>query len=440
VFPGDPGIPDGLAPSFNAVMPRVGLIWDPTGAGQWSIRSGYGLFYDQFQNGAGTASQAPVSSIPWAQFNQYSGAGLNFQNPYLGRVYPAPNTFVRPSTVFTIDTEAKPPYVHDWNLSVERSLFDTYLVAVRYIAASGHRLPRNVEANPAVYGPGATAQNADRRRIYANCPPDGSACDFSTIAMLTYNTHSMYHAGQVSLSRRYAAGMGFNVSYWLSSAKDELSSMNLSGAAAKPLAGENDLAQNPFDPAAEYGPSLFDARHRFVASVSWEPPVSQTAPTGVRMIFGGWQINGIATINSGTPFTVTDSANVALQANSPPISGFPASRPNLIGDPNAGPHTVDAWMGRSAFQRLNPLTQAGQFGDAGRNIVRGPGYANLDVSLVRILALTRSIRLELRAESFNLTNHVNLGLPVADLNSSNFGRILSAGPPRLMQFAVKLIF
>jgi hypothetical protein len=258
--------------------------------------------------------------------------------------------------------------------------------------------------------------------------------------MLSYVTHSMYNAGQVSLSRRYSSGVGFNVSYWLSKTEDELSSMNLSGAAAKPLAGENDLAQNPFDLGAEYGPSLFDARHRLVASASWEPRVPASASAAVRRIFGGWQINGIATMNSGTPFTVSDSANVSLQANSPPISGFAASRPNVVGDPNAGPQTIDQWMLASAFQRLNPLTQAGQFGNEGRNAIRGPGYANLDVSLVRTVPLSTTIRLELRLEAFNVTNITNLGLPVADLNSATFGRILSAGPPRLMQFAAKLVF
>ena len=440
VFPGDPGIPDGIARSANTWMPRVGIAWDPSGTGTWSVRSSYGLFYDQFQNGAGTASQVPVSSIPWAQFNQYSGAGLNFQNPYAGRTYPAPDTFVRPSTVFTIDTSAEPPYAQNWNVSVERALAGRYLVAARYVGAKGSRLPRNVEANPAVYAPGATAQNADRRRIYANCPADGSACDFSTIAMLSYVTRSLYNAAQVSLSRRYDSGVGFNVSYWLSSSKDELSSMNLSGAAAKPLAGENDLAQNPFDLGAEYGPSLFDARHRFVASASWQPHLFEKSPAVVHAVLNGWQVNGIATLNSGTPFTVTDSANVALQANSPPISGFPASRPNLTGDPNAGPHTIDQWISRSAFQRLDVRTQAGQFGNSPRNVARGPGYANLDVSLTRTFQLSQRTRLELRAESFNVTNRVNLGLPVADLNSANFGRIISAGPPRLMQFAAKLTF
>ena len=151
-------------------------------------------------------------------------------------------------------------------------------------------------------------------------------------------------------------------------------------------------------------------------------------------------MNAIATHNSGTPFTVSDSANVALQANSPPISGFPASRPNLIGDPNAGPHTVEQWIGRSAFERLNVQTQAGQFGNAGRNIARGPGFAALDLALVRDFTLASATRLQFRAEAFNVTNHANFGLPVADLNSANFGRILSAGPPRLVQFAAKLIF
>jgi hypothetical protein len=216
--------------------------------------------------------------------------------------------------------------------------------------------------------------------------------------------------------------------------------MNLSGAAAKPLAGENDLAQNPLDLKAEYGPSLFDARHRFVASATWEPRLPAGASAALQRIAGGWQISVIATHNSGTPFTVSDTANVALQANSPPISGFAASRPNLVGDPNAGAHTVDEWITRASFERLNPQTQAGQFGDAGRNIARSPAFTNVDLSLVRNFALTDRTRLQIRAEAFNLANHANFGLPVADLNSANFGRILAAGSPRLLQFAARLVF
>ena len=440
LFPGDPGVGEGIAHSANAFMPRLGVAWDPTGDGTWAIRSSYGVFYDQFQNGAGTASQVAISAIPAAQFVQFSGAGLNFQNPYANRPPIVANSFVRPSTVFAMDVNAKPPYFQHWNAGVQRALFDRYVAEVRYVGAAGRRLPRNVEANPAVFSPGATAQNADRRRVYANCPANGSACDFSTVAMITNVARASYQGVQTSLSRRYSTGVGFNVSYWYSRTYDHLSAMNLSGAAAKPLAGENDLAQNPFDLEAEWGPSLFDARHRFVASGSWIIPAPSAGSDVVRALLSGWQFNAIGTMTSGTPFTVSDSANVALQANSPPISGFAASRPNVVGDPNGGPHTVDEWMSRSAFERLNIQTQAGQFGNAGRNIVRGPGYGNLDVSLVRDIALPQGARLQLRAEVFNLTNHVNLGLPVADLNSPNFGRIFSAGPARLMQFGVKLLY
>jgi hypothetical protein len=440
VFPGDPGIGRGIADSVHAFMPRVGAAWDPTGTGVWSLRAAYGLFYDQFQNGAGTTSQIAISSTPWAQFVQFSGAGLNFQNPFLGRPATSPDTFVRPSTLFALDPDIKPPRVHNWNASVQRSLLNRYVVELRYVGARGTHLPRNVEANPAVFGPGATAQNADRRRIYGNCPADGSPCALSTVAMLRSVARSRYDAAQVSVSRRFGGAIGFNASYWYSRSYDHLSAMNLSGAAARPLAGENDLAQNPFDLDAEWGPSLFDARHRLVASASWLLPASSRAPAAARALFNGWQVNVAASYNSGTPFTVSDSANVALQANSPPISGFPASRPNLVGDPNAGPHTVEAWLSRSAFERLNVQTQAGRFGNAGRNIARGPSYTNVDLALVRDLAFVSASRLQIRAEVFNVFNHANFGLPVADLNSPSFGRILSAGPPRLMQFAVKLLF
>ena len=440
VFPGDPGIGRGIADSVHALMPRAGAAWDPTGTGVWSIRAAYGLFYDQFQNGAGTTSQVAISATPWAQFVQFSGAGLNFQNPFLGRPPASPDTFVRPTTVFGLDPDAKPPRVHNWNVSVQRSFFNLYVAEVRYVGARGSHLPRNVEANPAVFGPGATAQNADRRRLYADCPADGSACALSTVALLRSVARSRYDAAQVSVSRRFGGAIGFNASYWYSRSYDHLSAMNLSGAAARPLAGENDLAQNPFDVDAEWGPSLFDARHRLVASASWMLPTTSAAPDAVRALLNGWQLNVAASYNSGTPFTVSDSANVALQANSPPISGFPASRPNVVGDPNAGPHTVDAWLSRSAFARLNVQTQAGEFGNAGRNIARGPSYGNVDLALVRDLAFVRQTRLQIRAEVFNVTDRVNLGLPVADLNSPSFGRILSAGPPRLMQFAVKLFF
>jgi hypothetical protein len=242
------------------------------------------------------------------------------------------------------------------------------------------------------------------------------------------------------VERRFDHGLGLNVSYWFSKTLDYLSSMNLQGASAKALSGENDLAQDPFDLKAEHGPSLFDARNRLVASAMWELPFAKHTGRLASQLLDGWQLNGIATANSATPFTVYDSTNVSLQASSPPISGYYASRPNVIGDPTHGPHTVNEWISRDIFQRLNPVTQAGQFGDAGRNIARGPGFADVDASVMKTFTVTESLHAQFRAESFNVANHTNFAVPVADLASANFGEILESNPPRLTQLALKFIF
>ncbi|MGE5645727.1 MAG: carboxypeptidase regulatory-like domain-containing protein [Acidobacteriota bacterium] len=441
LFPGDEGVAKGLAAiQWTGFMPRLGLAWNPDGRGAFAIRASYGIFYDTMSNGQGGAFQAPVSSLPWTQFMQLSGPGTNFVDPYAGRAKPAPDTFMRPSTVLGTSKDARPPYAQDWNFSLQRSLGQNYVIEARYVGTKGTHLPRNIEANPAVWGPGATPSNADRRRIYANCPADGSACQLVHVGLLSTITNSTYHAGQLTLSRRFSRGLGLSGSYWFSKSLDYLSALNLTGAASRPLSGEVDVAQNPFDLAAEHGPSLFDARHRFVMSASWEIPGPKSLGGAGRALLAGWQLNGIAVASSGTPFTVFDSANVAGQASHPPLSGFAASRPDVVSDPNDGPHTVEQWISRSAFRRLDPLTEAGHFGNAGRNIARAPGISNLDLSLLKNITLGETQRLQFRAEYFNALNHTNLGLPVTDLASPSFGRILDAAPPRLAQFGLKLLF
>ena len=441
LYPGDAGVSKGIAPSYyKGFQPRVGFAWVPYGSAHTVLRGAYGIFYDPFSNGMNVTAQAPISSLPFAQFVEITGPGLVFGAPYTGRTPPAPNTFVKPSTAFVMDNKARPSNAQDWNLSVQQEFPSKYVFEARYVGTKGTHLPRNIEANPAVFGPGATAQNADRRRIYANCQPNGGPCDFATVAELTYGQNSTYNAAQFSVERRFDHGLGLNVSYWFSKTLDYLSSMNLQGASAKALSGENDLAQDPFDLKAEHGPSLFDARNRFVASAMWELPFAKHTGRLANQLLDGWQLNGIATANSATPFTVYDSTNVSLQASSPPISGYYASRPNVIGNPTKGPHTVNEWISRDVFQRLNPVTQAGQFGDAGRNIARGPGFADIDASVMKTFTVTEALHAQFRAESFNVANHTNFAVPVADLASANFGEILESNPPRLTQFALKFIF
>ena len=142
------------------------------------------------------------------------------------------------------------------------------------------------------------------------------------MALLTYGSNSTYHAAQLSLSHRYSSGFFFNASYWYSKSLDYLSSINVNNSSGTGLVGENDLAQNPFDLAAEHGRSLFDARHRFVLSGTWAIPFGSRLHGMAKGLLDGWQVNVIGSSNSGTPFTVYDSTNVSLQASSPPLSAF----------------------------------------------------------------------------------------------------------------------
>lgn len=442
LFPGDPGVPAGIAPvDYKELMPRVGLAWDPFGDGRTSVRAGYGIFYDGFTNGTGGPLQAAVSALPWTQAYQLAGPGFDFSNPYGGGPTPfGANTFVAPATVLTVQSGMKPPYSQNWSLSIERAIAHDYLLDVRYVGNKGTRLPRFIEANPSIYGPGVTAENNNEIREYTTCNAAG-VCNYGSVGLLADDSSSTYHALEVAFSRRYSNGLRFLASYWYSKSLDYISSLNVAGSAPTLVAGENDLAQNPFDLAAEHGPSLFDATQRFVLSGTYAIPGLKNGSRVVTALTHGWELNTIASFSTGTPFTVYDSADVSLQGSAPEISGFYSSRPNLIANPNVGqPHTANEWISRAPFQQLNPVTMAGQFGNEGRNVVRGPGIESVDASLFRSFSLNETKRLQFRAECFNVLNHANLGLPENDLESPAFGQILQAGPPRLMQLALKLIF
>ena len=201
------------------------------------------------------------------------------------------------------------------------------------------------------------------------------SANYGSVGLLAGITNSTYHALEASFSRQYSHGLSFLVSYWFSKSLDDISTLNVAGSAPTLVAGENDLAQNPFDLAAEHGPSLFDSRQRFVFSGTWALPSLPSASRLASALVNGWQVNTISNLATGTPFTVYDSADVSLQGSAPEITGFYSSRPDLVADPNQGqPHTPNQWVSRTAFLQLNPVTQAGQFGNEGRNVVRGPGH------------------------------------------------------------------
>ncbi|MBV8571603.1 MAG: TonB-dependent receptor [Acidobacteriaceae bacterium] len=441
LFPGDPGVPAGIAPvDYHEFMPRVGLAWDPTGSATTTVRAGYGIFYDGYTNGTGGPLQAAVSALPWTEAYQMPGPGMNFANPYNGSTPPfVTQQFVRPATILTVQSGMRPPYSQNWDFSIEHIIAKSYLLDVRYVGNKGTHLPRFIEANPAIYGPGATANNADQRRQFADCDAAGS-CAFASVGLIADNNSSTYNALQISFSRQLTSNLAFQASYWWSKSLDYVSSLNIAGSAPTLVAGENDLAQNPFDLRAEHGPSLFDATNRFVFSGTYALPAWHAAPRAAGLLVNGWQVNTIVTLASGTPFTVYDSDNAPMQGDAPEITGFYSSRPNLLPNPNSGPHTPNEWVSRSAFQQLTQAANPGEFGNEGRNAIRGPGLATVDVSLFKNFTVTESSLVQFRAEAFNALNHANFMLPENDIASPEFGQILQAAPPRLLQFALKFIF
>jgi hypothetical protein len=176
--------------------------------------------------------------------------------------------------------------------------------------------------------------------------------------------------------------------------------------------------------------------HRFVASFSWELPFFKNA-SGVLQteLLRGWQVNGIFQLQSGRPFTVFDSSD-------PNIDGETSDRPNLVGNPypQGFTRTVQQDFNIAAFARIPAGTN--QFGNAGRNILRTRGFETFDLSLFKNFDITESLKLQFRAESFNLLNHPNFGPPVSDITSPDFGRILNTLPEseRQLQFGLRLAF
>jgi hypothetical protein len=448
VYPGDLGVPRGLiATERDAFAPRVGIAWDPTGNAHWLITSAYGIFYDPYYNGQGGPLQDPVSAPPFLQTPQLNFP--DFQSPFGGANPFSGSGFAEPMTLLVDAPNLRLPYAQDWNLNVERSFGNSWLLEVGYVGTKGTKLPRFIEANPAVFVPGetdgqpnSTEDNVNNRRLYSGCNLSANSppCNFASVGEIAGIANSSYNALQASLKKRLSHGLSFLTSYTFSKTLDDVSSFNITGSASQSVAGENDLAQNPFDLAAEYGRSMFDSRHRFVASYEWNLPFWNHPQNWYQKALGDWQVNGIVTLMTGTPFTVYTDTDVSLQGSAPEISGFSSNRPDLVGNPNNGPRTVQEWFNTAAFQQLNPVAQAGQFGNEGRNVVQGPGLADWDFSAFKSFPITESKSLQFRAEFFNFLNHPNFRLPDNDISSPTFGEISQALPGRQIQLALKFLF
>ena len=257
VFPNAPAGPAVPGRPGSAGRHRAGLLEGsdaasrrrvgPHGHGTTSIRAAYGIFYDIVHQRRGRtaagAAQRPALDAGAATRLRPSTSRIRGTARIRSRPIPSRS----PPRCSRSRTGCARRMRRTGTSRCSARFGDHYLMDVRYIGNKGTRLPRMIEANPAVYGPGATSDNADQRRLYAGCHGAGGPCDFASVGLITNSTNSTYHAGQVALSRRFSNGLAFLASYTFSKSLDYVSSFNVAGSAPRLVAGENDLAQNPFD-------------------------------------------------------------------------------------------------------------------------------------------------------------------------------------------------
>jgi hypothetical protein len=430
VFPGDTGISSGVAPSrYRRFSPRVGFAYDPFGDGKTSIRAAYGIFSDTLQLVA-------LNSNPTDQPFSYGLTTFNvpFSNPYanspaqlqLLQSYQRPTSasqraawpFYLPLQVISMNPDFTSGYIQQWNFNVQRELPGKIVLTAGYLGNKGTRLHVNEQVNPAIYIPGqSTTGNVDSRRIYQG---------FQTIESIQSTANSTYHSLQVSWNRRFEGGFTLLGSYVWSKAIDLASTDGNSGL--------GNQASNPFNWSRDKGPADFNVKHRFVSSFIWDLPFFRASHNFAHTLLGGWQLNGILTLQTGNPFSVTAGVDRSL-------AGVGLDRADVSGSvATYGALSHGAEVARFFDTSMFSRPALGTFGTSGRNILTGPGLANFDAGLFKQFRIDESRRFELRWEVFNMLNHANFLNPTASFSSTNFGRILSARDPRIMQLAAKFYF
>jgi outer membrane receptor protein involved in Fe transport len=416
LYAGDPGIPKGgHAPRWNNYAPRLGIAWSPDQ--KTSARIGYGLFYDSSRDFQGPSSLTftPPYSVT------YTANGVQFSDPYAGLVNPFPYeppqtqqerdnyTFFRPVRAESVAEDKGGGYSHQWNLNVQREVVGKIVLTGAYVGTKGIKMPLRREINPAIYRPGATLANRQQRRIYP---------EFQSITEMDPVGESLYHGLELSANKRFSNGYTIVANYSYGRARDNESSDSGGG-------------QDPLNVGNNWGYADTNIKHRLVTSFLWQLP--SPAQGLAKAVLGGWQFNGIVTLSSGLPFTVTSGRDTMLS--------FINSRANLVGDPNL---PTDRPRQELIAMYFNPAAFAipseGTLGNSVRNFMTGPGFKKADLSLFRSFDLPGDARLQFRAEAFNAFNNVNLNTPVANISSATVGRITTAGPARVMQFGLRMTF
>ena len=397
-----------LRPSYRRFAPRIGAAWRLCEDAKTVVNAGFGVFLNQW---AYSVQQAFAQTLPF-----FFAKTVNAASDAIQPTYRTENMLLAPSSGTiggnTMNHDFRTEYATNYSVSVQHALTPMTVLDVSFLRSTMTGADSSTVLNVPVPGPGAIG-------------PRRPVPQLANIAAIRWDGYSIFNGVTVRLEQRVSRGLALSANYTLSKAVDDASDPG-------PTAYEANLPQDVRNMAAEKAPASFDHRHRFVGNFTYAlPDLSRTGSGWVSEATAGWQVNGIVTLQSGAPFTVNlgrDWAN---------IGSGPAQRPDATCDPNAGAaRTPQQWFNTSCFALPAPLT----FGNAPRNSVLAPGYADVDAGLQKDVALPNGARLQFRWEIFNLLNHANFDVPNRTAFTQNFGRIFSAFPARQMQLGVKVLF
>jgi hypothetical protein len=374
------------------------------------VRGGFAIFYDRIP----TNALINPSGNPPFNVNATIFDG-NIDNPGGGtaRTFPAALNFL-PQHLPTSS-------VISYNFGVQHEFARNFILDVSYVGNLGRHLARTVDINQLLVG---TRLNPPNSNINVNAlrPFPG----YASINMRDQGDNSNYNSLQTSVSRRMQNGLSLTANYTFSKTLDTTS-------------GTPQYSRNA---QLDYGLSAVHRAHLLNVNYIYELPFFRNGGNAaLRQALGGWEFAGVTTFQSGAPNTVTVLSDVGR-------IGASSSRATVIGDPNlpGDQRTLARWFNTAAF--LPPALMApGQFGTEGRNILIGPGFSQWDLSALKNFILTEKIRLQFRAESFNLPNHPSFTsidttarFDAAGKPTSTYGAVTGSGPSRVLEFGLKLLF